>query len=131
MEYIKEYPQFPCLWLGLEDWNSDSINELIWFDDLIYKESENLENQCFIDSTGKIFRVIGIEYFSKWRKFIPNASIGRVKFLFKNKTMSLSELKNYVLSCISKLDNKEAALKWRNQVIKAKSYKEIYLGNRS
>ncbi|WP_299105872.1 hypothetical protein [uncultured Tenacibaculum sp.] len=131
--------EYPLIRINSNTW-IDSEELFPLFDGYIYSSDKQIFktyffNKEFIDSKGKIFKVVGSEppqsIFRKWFKFLPG--VYREKLIFKkiSKKIELNHFKEDVIRGIKRFDSdatKEISLEWIAEIRDAKNFGEIING---
>lgn len=134
MESTKEHPRFPALDIDF-DWieglfeNDPLILDRFYYSksDLLF-ESKTLKHRI-VDSTGDMYEITGKLCLSKWRNLIPFRKKAELKFKKLNKTMSLDELKDFMIEKINTVEiNEQFKSNWINEIKDAKSFEVLLLG---
>lgn len=134
MESTKEYPIFPALDLDF-DWIEGLIeNDPLILDRFYYSksdilfESKTLKHRI-VDSTGDVYEITGKLCLSRWRNLIPFIKKAELKFKKLNKTMSLDDLKDFMIEKINTVEiNEQIKSNWINEIKDAKSFEVLLLG---
>jgi len=125
---------FPAINISTTKWIEDDLMEYVIYDNFIYTNEESLfykfyENQFFCDGNGKIFKAVRksetIKTWRKWLRFIPN--IWKIEIIYENtnKELSIEQLRNFLLTRVSDLNQNEFIKEWKIDIKNAKTYMEL------
>ena len=128
--------KFPILNISLKNWNNEDLDYslILLENDVIYTTDEYiysnyLLNNKYIDSEGKIYRIIGKELPASWKKmfrFIPN--FYKIKLIFEktDDSLSVEDVKNYIRNNINKFNYIEDFEKeWLKIIENATTYEQV------
>ena len=131
--------KFPIINISTEKWKEEYIDSYVSFDKFIYTDKDLIfkelyKDKVFCDCNGEIFKAIKkAELAEKWRywlKFIPNIWKKEIIFEHTNKSLTVDELRNHLITRIAELSSSELNLnefsqKWKVALIKAKTHYEL------
>lgn len=127
---------FPLVNISAENWTSHEIVDIL-FDEFIYTDNETIfnkyyKNQKFTDCNGHIYTIIGkaelTENWRIWLRFIPNVWKRKINFQSTGKSISVEELRFYLLKRVSELEKNAHTDKWMEELKTAKSLSELING---
>lgn len=128
---------FPGLNLSMDrlprqDWGDPIIwDEYCYGDDRVYQKY--YENSEFLDSSGSKYRIAGIQPpISSWRsllRFLPNVYKRKLIFNKAEGSVTLEEVKLYLLNLLNEGENSEAASNFMNHVEQATTLRELLAGS--
>ncbi|MDR6969315.1 hypothetical protein J2X31_003345 [Flavobacterium arsenatis] len=129
---------FPLINISIEKWpNSEDIIEFIVYEKYIYTNNDSVFNEfykdkLFCDCEGSVFKatrkVKMTQHWRNWLKFLPNVWKTEVIYEATTKTMSIEELREYLMNRISDLDDSDFIQKWLLKVKMAKTYSQLING---
>ncbi|SEP30221.1 hypothetical protein SAMN05444671_3085 [Flavobacterium sp. CF108] len=121
---------FPVLDISINNWNDENISEIIFYDIYFRNKSYDLFeslrlNHKVIDSNGSVFKIVEL------RKSKPSF----INFFWKSKsemifqsldeTISLNNLKNFMINKINNLEVNEYKFKWAENVKNAQNFYQL------
>ena len=127
---------FPLINISEPTWNDDKLDivALIVFDPYAYTERPSfydryMVGKSFCDCNGEIFiykkRILPESWWRKTFKFLPN--VYKVKLIFEStgKTISVDELRNYLIERIAGLPESQFNKKWIDDLKAANTHEDI------
>jgi len=118
------------------NWNEKELDTSSFFlsDEFIYTDKKAyfdkyLLGKEFCDCSGNIYKVISktkpTETWRKILKFLPNVYKVKLEIRSVNKTMTLEEFRNFMLTRVKELEDDGIRQEWIEAIIKAKSHLEM------
>ncbi len=128
-------PEYPCFDITIEDWNNEEFVPL-WDEYTgINNEAALVEyanNRLFVDCNGEIYKIVGFEKLVGWRRYVPFVAKYKLVTEYTGQSMTLEDLKAYILSKVDMLDwnadLRDIREEWRVQIIGARSFVELIAG---
>lgn len=128
--------KFPLLDLTINDWSKISdVSEILFDDEFIYSSSDTnfklyLFNHLLVDDNGNLFKIKEKENLPLLKRIIPFGKKAKIIFENLNKTIDFNEVKEMMLSNMSKLEvndlNKDFINKWYSKIMESKSISEMF-----
>lgn len=122
--------EFPVLDISIKEWNIENISEIIFYDIYFHNNSYELFeklrlNHKVVDSKGIFFRIINIQSEKRnWKTFFFKSK-QKMIFELSDDSISIQDLKDFVLNKINNLEGNEYKFKWIENIKKAKNFKEL------
>lgn len=129
--------QFPLLNISEKRWTADSWYESFVWDDYICSDTYfdiYLRGKLFCDCSGKVYQIshqiLPTAWWRKVFRFLPN--VYKIELVFKEvpQSISLAELKEYVLVRIGDLPADETRAEWKRKVVAARTFEEVISGDK-
>ncbi|WP_445457005.1 hypothetical protein [Flavobacterium sp. HNIBRBA15423] len=128
--------KFPLLDLIINDWSKiNDVSEILFDDEFIYSSSDTnfklyLFNHLLVDDNGNLFKIKEKENLPLLKRIIPFGKKAKIIFENLNKTIDFNEVKEMMLSNMSKLEvndlNKDFINKWYSKIMESKSISEMF-----
>ncbi|MGD1848444.1 MAG: hypothetical protein ACFB10_23885 [Salibacteraceae bacterium] len=126
-------PQFPILNISEKRWDEDDYLECLNYDGYIYDDKpayfeSYYRQKVFVDSDGKLFQAIGVEWpqgLQKWTKSLFGKNRGKLSLQPVDRTVPIDDLKAYCLARIIEVDDGEAFQNLMETLEEANSFKEV------
>lgn len=130
--------RFPIANVSIKDWNpEEDYTHYILMDPFMNKKNDALfeafyKNQRFVDSEGNIFTIVDLKPpKAMWRRvfyFLPNAYRATFVFMKTEESMSLDQVRQFILKQVRKVKTGDNLSGWIYQIKNANSIQAILGG---
>ena len=127
---MTKQPQFPVLFLSINDWNSDETETMVLDNGNLYGTEEIFKeyylDDIVADSNGDVFKITGREKLASWRKLIPFMAKYRCVFEYQNRQVTFNEVKEYLANGIALIEDPEYKSIGEDSLNKCHSLKDVF-----
>lgn len=128
--------EFPLLNITDHNWNPVKVDGQLVFDEFIYVGhkifNESHKDKSYCDCSGEVYKAVDLVLpTARWRKFfyfLPMIYKSKLIFEKTDLTLTVDQLKEFILARISEFDEDEISFKWIEQIKMANDHREIIDG---